>query len=761
MQPASFRQRVTWRDFFTADFWRFIAKAIWLFFPSIIFLVMAWFSFWKLTQGKDLIQITLEKPDIFAYFIIAQVFWFYVTWYTGRIIGKIKMYQQPDASFIWKRFLTQMPRLLGFSCFSVIILAFLRLRFDPFEKYSFIFYGLLVLSIPGYFLIYYFWSRLADKADDLTTKKNKIRYIDSFRFFTYGILGISLLIIIFTKSFFFLMVLLIGLQVGLVLILVFRRKKIFIEEQSFFEKTDKERGFNKESGFVSKVKGFVFDTEDKLYTNVFIVVIIISFMVYLRTVFSVPFSVTIGSFPFVLLAFGVLLMLGNIVTLLSVMGRFNFHLLLFLLAFTVGLLTEPHYTFLPPKKNEVALFSKRQNLQEFFYNWIEKRKAELDTATGIYPVYLVLSDGGASRSGYWVASVLAKLEDTTNGRFSKHLFCLSGASGGSVGNAAFFNLLQLKQSMGIDSTAAKSPNLDIVQDYLESDFLTFTLARMLGPDVFRHILPFPFIDDRAASLAKALEQAPGKNCLLYDAMATRFSEFITQTKQPYELPILCINTTRMQDGRPGVISNIDLTDATDRYNKRLDVLDLLSEEQDMKLSTAVVLGASFPYVSPAGRIDSKNNIDSTLSSHYFVDGGYFDNSGSGVVSEMINILLRDTVYLKYREKIQFYILQINNEPTNGSMLNKVNPLVNDLAAPVKTLIGAYGSQTTINDERLRNFMKSVYNDNGHYRRINLYDDDMKITYSMNWVISDTLLYAMNRSLGYNKELKRLVSEMTK
>jgi len=76
-------------------------------------------------------------------------------------------------------------------------------------------------------------------------------------------------------------------------------------------------------------------------------------------------------------------------------------------------------------------------------------------------------------------------------------------------------------------------------------------------------------------------------------------------------------------------------------------------------------------------------------------------------------------------------------------------------------MGSYGSQTTVNDERLKNFMKTTYNDNQHYRRINLYDDDLDISYSMNWVISDTLLYAMNRSLAYNKELKRLIAEIKK
>ena len=55
-----------------------------------------------------------------------------------------------------------------------------------------------------------------------------------------------------------------------------------------------------------------------------------------------------------------------------------------------------------------------------------------------YPVFFVLADGGASRSGYWVASVLGMLHDSTNGKFDDHLFALSGASGGKRGQWRLF-----------------------------------------------------------------------------------------------------------------------------------------------------------------------------------------------------------------------------------------------------------------------------------------------------------------------------------
>ena len=296
---------------------------------------------------------------------------------------------------------------------------------------------------------------------------------------------------------------------------------------------------------------------------------------------------------------------------------------------------------------------------------------------------------------------------------------------------------------------------DIVQDYLETDFLTFTIARMLGPDVFRYVLPLRFIHDRADALASVMETGSGKESRLYNTMSTSFSEIITQKNTPYNLPVLCINSTRMQEGRPAVISNININDY--RFNKRLDLLNILGEKRDIKMSQAVVLGASFPYLSPAGRI---NDTTEAKESNYFVDGGYFDNSGSGVVSEMINILVQDTLYKKHAGKLKFYVLHATNSPQVDQFLNTVNPLINDLAAPVKTLVGAYGTQTIVNDLRLWNQLKVMYpNEPAHYIKLNLYDHKIKISYPMDWVISDSALAAIKRRLYTNPEISRLITEI--
>jgi predicted acylesterase/phospholipase RssA len=746
------KDAIHFKDIFSLPFLRAFFKSMWLFFPAILFLILAWAAFWQLSQGKDLLERTLENQRIFVLFIVAEVFWTYITWYTCYIIAKIKLAALPQAGtdkdvMCWRRMLIQMPRLIAYSCLTIMILAFFKLWFD--ESFNRLFILILLLSPFIYLGIYDFWSSQADRADDdvkYPDKESKIKFLNKFRHSTQAVLAVALLIISFFPSFILLMILLIAFQVGLVLLLVFK-KKMFIVTKPVLD------GNDPQPGLMSTVKKHMFDNEELFYTRVFLFILIAGLIFYITTIFSIPVSVKIGAVPFILFAFGMLLILGNGVSFLSVLYRINLHMLALLIAFITGLFYEPHYTTLPEKKVATSSFSNRQTLAEYFKNWVEQRKALLDDSTDktIYPVYFALADGGASRSGYWSASVMASLDSQTNGKLSSHLFCLSGASGGSVGNAAYFNLLRARQ---IDSTVKTADGINIVQDYLETDFLTFTIARMLGPDVFRYVLPLWFVHDRADALSRVMETGSGETSRLYKSMSTRFSEIITQKNIPYSLPILCINTTRMQDGIPAVISNISINDP--RFNKRVDLLNLLGENRDIKMSSAVVLGASFPYLSPAGRInESKKDI-----SNYFVDGGYFDNSGSGVVSEMINILLQDSLYKKYQNKLQFYVLHATNSPQGDNILHTVNPLVNDLAAPVKTLVGAYGTQTVVNDRRLWNQLKVLYpRQEEHYIKFNLYDVHNKPSYPMDWVISDTALNRIKLRLYTSPEITKMVKEI--
>src|SRR5205085_4679417 len=139
-----------------------------------------------------------------------------------------------------------------------------------------------------------------------------------------------------------------------------------------------------------------------------------------------------------------------------------------------------------------------------------------------------------------------------------------------------------------------------------------------------------FMNDRAGALEQVVESSV-QRCdeKLKPAFDENFSSLLAMKKTISALPILCINVTQMQDGSPGVISNI-LIDRKN-FNNRVDVLSLLPDSLDIHLSTAAIMGARFPYISPAGRIDEMiprrgkpSKIKDSTRAHYFVDGGYFD-----------------------------------------------------------------------------------------------------------------------------------------
>jgi len=767
------------RKFLLGHTWSCLLRALWLFFPPLMFLLLAYSIFWYITQGKDLIVITLEDPKgrttltEVSCFIVALIFWVYVTWYSTRIIAKAKDFQHPDKDATWQTFLIQTPRVFAFTCLTIILLAFFRLN-----NYKYPYLGfwpvhiLLALSYVEYYYIYKFWTWFLGQKT--RNQKDWIKFLKKVRSIARFIMIAWIIGAILTKSFISIVSLLIIFQIGLVLLLIIRTE---LDEAEAEKKSPNPENINSQSKFWKKFRYLVRHDEDPTFFFIFTIISSIAVIIYLLSIIFIGFAVFIGPFPFLLLAFGILLGVGNIITYASVLIRFNCHLVIFLVALGFGYIFDSHKLHLPNKKENQPQFSQRQNLKEYFIDWIndpERQKILNDTTAPKYPVYFVMANGGASRSGYWTAKILGQLEDSTGGKFSKHLFCLSGASGGSVGTSTFFSLLRAKESL----SKRRLSYAKAATDYLKSDFLTFTLSHLLGPDIFRNFLPFiNFLEmDRGRALALSLEKAPTNNCFLYDSFSAKISSFITQkNNHHYSLPILCINMTRMRDGSPAVISNIRIQEDSiqlNYFNNRVDVLSLLNEESDMKLSTAVVLGASFPYISPAGRLDRRVLVQGEITKkqsivyepYYFVDGGYFDNSGAGVVNEMItainNLMSSDPDLKKYKKRLEFFVIHISNTDPKEIRNDPINSVTNDLLAPAKTILGSYGAQTTVNDQRMKYYLYTLYKDSLHYNKIDLYDNAPDgFRFSMNWVISDIQRNLMDSMLLKNQAYQKEKNKM--
>ena len=764
-----------------------ILRMIWYLFPSVFFLFAVYACFWSLSQGKDVLISALEKTGANWAVILSLIFWVMVTWYTGRIL----VYHRTDLYKSSQTISFHAPRMLGFLGFSIVWLALLQLPKLREQHFSYplsssLAFWLLLAGTPLlYVVLYRFFKNLRTKYllenNDNTPAVNAQRERVYRKVFIVLriLLALVFIINVLITNATLLLVSIIVLQLMYLFAVVWRRGSLLSERMpgSYIDKPAWAKAEGIDWGKTSLVEKFKYSvyyyanisSREREFFLFFNGVSTVGVICYLAAIVNIRFANTVGTLPFILLAFAVLVGFFAVVSTVSVIKKINLHILLFGMVILIGIKREPHYVrrFVA---DSTARLQQRPDLKSYFFKWCAQRKDSIKSKNS-YPVFFVLSDGGASRSGYWTAGALGRMEDETKGAFSDHLFCLSGTSGGGVGVGIFFTLLSDKTSMNGYSYETRA------KEFLKNDFLTYTLTRMLGPDFFRPLLPVDLktVSDRSGALEKAMESGVADSVFLKNKLSLPFSAFIPDIQQNITLPLICINTTRMQDGRPGVITNINLSANKDVFSKRVDVIDLLGKGCDMHLSTAFIMGARFPYLSPAGRIDqhlvkkdtSLADRDS-IKAHYFVDGGYFDNSGAGVVNEMIVEMKRlvdslgknptDSNYA-YLKKLDFYIIHATNSPIGDAVVEKVNPLKNDLMAPVLTIVGAYGTQTDINNLRLKRYLQGIYSNSDHYRTVDLYSNISQDTLSfpMNWTISSYYQKRMNMQLDTSRQIIRFMS----
>lgn len=719
-----------------------LLQLLWAFLPGIMFVFFAYVFFSGFVQGKDIILTGLKSRQTGLFFIIGLLFWVLITWYTSRLIA----YNHDRLFQVAKKGLYHVPRILGYSCFTVTIIALAVLL--PSENNSLIQLMIVGISAIGYAVLHPLFEKIKNKSNRkaLILYRNLLWLLFTIIIGAMVLLNTSLAYICLLPLF----------QAGF-LFLVITRKKISETSMRQHVKPVHKHLIRNRLSYHDLVVWIFTDKEGKreplkkelmiqTEKNIFLWFNIFSFaaiLIYFAAVFSISFSRYITALPIILLSFGILLGAGNIITLFSLKQKMNFHFLVLVAIIIAGVFNETHDVSMMPLK-KTNQYHARPSLRAHFNRWIRERKTQLeDSSLMHFPIYFVMADGGASRSAYWTASVLAKIQEESSGKFSKQVFCLSGASGGSLGNMSFYATLINRSGQHTTKT---------VQDYLSNDFLSFPLIRLLGPDIILPLIPFQFMHDRAAALEKSFQSTRKENEIT-ELMNLPFSALQLKNDSSYALPLIFINCTRMQDGAPAVVSNINIEKNV--YGKRIDVLKSLDSNQDLSVATAVALGARFPYFSPAGRIGNQ----------YFVDGGYFDNSGAGVVHEMIldlQSMIMDSINKNPQhpyKKIRFNVLHITNETETEKSIEKTHPLANDLAAPLKTILGSYTSQTDINNLRLYKYLLEVYKGDTTYRSINLYKKGEGDDYPMNWSISDQSLGKMNNRLATHEGIARIVASI--
>ena len=305
------------------------------------------------------------------------------------------------------------------------------------------------------------------------------------------------------------------------------------------------------------------------------------------------------------------------------------------------------------------------------------------------PLVFVAATGGGVRAAYWTARglelVTAKAGD---GSGRDRLFALSGASGGSVGHAFFI----------ANARAPRPARRDWVQRRLGRDFLGPTWAWTLFADVPQAFLHLNWKKDRAAVLEGAWERSlDGLKQPIRASWSSRRDE-----------PLMLLNSTTVEEGcrlnvSPLAADGQSPSCLSVAHDGALagteDLTDVLCPADDLRLSTAAMMSARFPFVTPSGALnrctekkDGTVGEKGTEGTVRGVDGGYFDNTAASPVSELYPAIARRVASYNAMTRgpcIRPVLIQLDNT-YEQAVVPVRNPRPFEPAVPLLTMFKVVG-----------------------------------------------------------------------
>jgi hypothetical protein len=289
---------------------------------------------------------------------------------------------------------------------------------------------------------------------------------------------------------------------------------------------------------------------------------------------------------------------------------------------------------------------------------------------GKYPVFIIAAEGGGIYAASAISTLLAKLQDAVP-EFSKHVFAISGVSGGSLGAAVFRALDHPLTSAAAKTTEEVRPPANNVSDWDDAttcaryasanrppahpvsaqDASTFTqkeVARIMQADHFSPVVGsiVPEIFGAPLSRSKALVASFDYSASAQDAEAGKLlcARFWDSWSPADDAPALVLNSTWVETGFRVAFAPFDLH-ATDESLYSFSDAGMPNERQANLMSAAAV-SARFPLIMPPFSVamqnpDKANPKKMDIKRWNFVDGAYSDNSGASTAIDIYRAI-RDT-----------------------------------------------------------------------------------------------------------------------
>jgi hypothetical protein len=316
------------------------------------------------------------------------------------------------------------------------------------------------------------------------------------------------------------------------------------------------------------------------------------------------------------------------------------------------------------KEGEIG--KSRENYVSILENW--KKNTQIEKPK----LVIINTSGGGSRSALWTFTILQNCDFEMDGKLSKHLQMITGASGGMVGAAYFRELLLRHRSDEIKNLYDNEFKENLGKDLLNK--LSFSASTN---DMFIRLQEFEhngrmYTKDRGYAFEEHLHENT-EHVMRHDL------GYYKQPEQASKIPVMIFSPTIVNDGRRLLISSQSLSFLTETSDlsaqlvnsyENIDYQTFFKENDpdQMRFSSVLRTSATFPFIMPMVTMPTNPGMQ-------LMDAGIRDNYGRRTTVEFLH-QLRDwikentggVVILEVRDTKKI----LNNENySNVSFLDKL------------------------------------------------------------------------------------------
>ncbi len=303
--------------------------------------------------------------------------------------------------------------------------------------------------------------------------------------------------------------------------------------------------------------------------------------------------------------------------------------------------------------------------------WLSHNQ-RLSNACAKPKLVIVNTSGGGSRAMVWTFRCLQVADSLLGNALMTRTALMTGSSGGLIG-AAYFRQVEADQRKGGTQRVQDPSHLEA----MSSDILNPLGFSFVSNDMF---IRYRRVHDgtRSYTLDRGFAFERRINELTDNLLDIRFADF-AEAEQKAELPLLVISPTCLNDGRRLVMSAQPVAFLTDiaaqgRINTanepesiEFGKLFASQDAQRIKLTSALRMNASFPYITPVVTLPSEPKMR-------VMDAGVRDNYGYRTTAMFLQTFrgwiaenTSGVVIMQMRDKQR----ELEVKPVNGSLISRM------------------------------------------------------------------------------------------